>query len=138
MQNNKIKAVDDAGKIDEAANKKVWDFSITQNVAGMWLSVIDFDLCFFQCSSAYKKRVGKAPKGLQSFLEPLVLFIRDDVALPNIGIKYARFMPLLLTIFFFILINNFFGMIPFFPGGYNLTGNIAVTFVLAVIIFVGG
>ena len=83
---------------------------------------------------AANKKVGKAPKGLQSFLEPLILFIRDDVALPNIGVKYERYMPLLLTIFFFILINNLFGMIPFFPGGYNLTGNIAVTLTLAVII----
>jgi F-type H+-transporting ATPase subunit a len=71
---------------------------------------------------------------LQSFLEPLIVFIRDDVAIPNMGYKYARFMPLLLTVFFFILINNLIGIIPFFPGGYNLTGNIAVTGTLAVII----
>lgn len=136
LVNNKIKAVDDAGKIDAAANKKVWDFSITQNVACMWMTGTLLLIVFLSMSSTYKKRVGKAPKGLQSFLEPLILFIRDDVALPNIGIKYERYMPLLLTIFFFILINNLFGMIPFFPGGYNLTGNIAVTAVLAVIILI--
>ena len=136
LVNNKLIAVDDTGKLDEAANKKVWDFSITQNVAGMWVSGLVLLFVFLNISSAYKKRVGKAPKGLQSFLEPIVLFIRDDVARPNIGLKAERFMPLLLTIFFFILINNLFGMIPFFPGGYNLTGNIAVTLTLAFVIFV--
>jgi len=136
LVNNKLKAADGTGNIDEAANKKIWDFSITQNVAGMWLSGLILIVVFLNVSSAYKKTVGKAPKGMQSFLEPVVLFIRDDVARPNIGVKYQRFMPLLLTIFFFILINNLFGMIPFFPGGYNLIGNIAVTLTLAVVIFI--
>jgi len=135
LVDNKLKAVDETGKVDEAANKKVWDFSITQNVAGMWLSGLILLAIFLSVSSAYKKRGGKAPKGLQSFMEPVILFIRDDVARPNIGLKAERFMPLLLTVFFFILINNLFGMFPFFPGGYNLTGNIAVTFTLAIIIF---
>jgi len=135
LVNNKIKTVDDSGKLDAAANKKVWDFSITQNVASMWMTGIILLIVFLSMSAKYRKRVGKGPKGVQSFLEPLVLFIRDDVAIPNIGVKYARFMPLLLTIFFFILINNLFGMIPFFPGGFNLMGNIAVTLTLAVIIF---
>ncbi len=134
LVNNKIKTVDDAGQLDAAANKKVWDFSITQNVASMWMTGIILLVVFLSMSAKYRKRVGKGPKGLQSFLEPLVLFIRDDVAIPNIGVKYARFMPLLLTIFFFILINNLFGMVPFFPGGFNLTGNIAVTLTLSVII----
>ncbi len=136
LVNNKIRAVDGSGNIDKVANKHVWDFSITQNVASMWMTGLLLLIVFLGISSKYKKRVGKAPKGLQSFLEPLILFIRDDVALPNIGIKYAAYMPLLLTIFFFILINNIFGMIPFFPGGYNLTGNIAVTLTLSVIILI--
>jgi F-type H+-transporting ATPase subunit a len=101
------------------------------------MSIAILLIVFFSISSSYRKRQGKAPKGLQSFLEPLILFVRDDIAVPNMGHKYARFMPLLLTIFFFILINNLMGMIPFFPGGYNLTGNIAVTATLsAVILFV--
>jgi F-type H+-transporting ATPase subunit a len=136
LVNNKIKAVDGTGAIDKVANKKVWDFSITQNVASMWMTGLILLIVFFSVSASYKKRVGKAPKGLQSFMEPLILFIRDDVALPNIGVKYKAYMPLLLTIFFFILINNIFGMIPFFPGGFNLTGNIAVTLTLSVIILV--
>lgn len=134
LVNNKIKVATADKKIDAANNKKVWDFSITQNVASMWMTGIILLLVFFSISGTYKKRVGKAPKGLQSWLEPLILFIRDDVALPNIGVKYKAYMPLLLTIFFFILINNIFGMIPVFPGAFNLTGNIAVTLVLSVIV----
>jgi len=132
---NKIKVVDASGNIDAAATKKVFDFSITRNVASMFMAIGILLVVFLSISSSYKKRVGKAPKGLQSFLEPLILFVRDDIAMPNIGIKYGRFMPLLLTIFFFILLNNLLGMVPFFPGGYNLTGNIAVTAVLSIIIF---
>jgi F-type H+-transporting ATPase subunit a len=133
-EKDKIKVVDSNGNIDEAASKKVWDFSITRNVVSMFMAIALLLIVFLSISSSYKKREGKAPKGLQSFLEPLIVFVRDDIAIPNMGIKYARFMPLLLTIFFFILINNLLGMIPFFPGGYNLTGNIAVTAVLSVII----
>jgi len=135
LEGGNIKAVNAAGAVDDAGTKKVIDFSITRNVACMFMAIIVLLIIFLRIASTYKKRVGKAPKGLQSFLEPLILFVRDDIAIPNIGVKYLRFMPLLLTIFFFILLNNLFGMIPFFPGGYNLTGNIAVTAVLSVIIF---
>jgi F-type H+-transporting ATPase subunit a len=69
-------------------------------------------------------------------VEPLVVFVRDDIAKNNIGPHYARFVPMLLTIFFFIWINNLMGLIPFFPGGANVTGNIAVTMVLALVTFV--
>ncbi|HWD86514.1 MAG TPA: F0F1 ATP synthase subunit A [Mucilaginibacter sp.] len=134
LEGNKVKVVDASGKIDEVTSKKVWDFSITRNVISLWMSAIILLLVFFGVSSAYKKRINQGPKGLQSFIEPIIVFIRDDVAIPNVGYKYARFMPLLLTVFFFILINNLLGIIPFFPGGYNLTGNIAVTGTLAVII----
>jgi F-type H+-transporting ATPase subunit a len=99
----------------------------------MWMSIAFLLIIFLSVSSAYKKRQGKAPKGLQSFMEPIILFVRDDIARPNIGYKYQRFMPLLLTVFFFIWINNLIGLVPFFPGGANLTGNIAVTLVLSVI-----
>jgi F-type H+-transporting ATPase subunit a len=129
-----IKAVDASGNVDETV--KVWDFSITRNVASMWMGMIVLFIIFTSVASAYKKREGKAPKGLQSFMEPLVIFVRDDIALPNIGVKYPKFMSLLLTLFFFILINNLFGLVPFFPGGYNLTGNIAVTLALSAIVLV--
>ena len=132
----KIEVVGVNGSIDEAASAKVWDFSITKNVAAIFLSAILLLLIFTSVARAYKKREGKAPKGLQSFLEPLILFVRDDIARPNIGHKYARFMPLLLTIFFFIWMNNLLGLIPIFPGAANVTGNIAVTFVLAFIVLI--
>lgn len=128
----KIKIVDAAGNIDENATKGLYDVSITKNVASMLLSVTLLLLVFLSVASAYKKTgVTSAPKGLQSFIEPLILFVRDDVAKPNIGVKYAKFMPFLLTIFFFILINNLLGLIPFFPGAANVSGNIAFTFTLA-------
>ncbi|TWR24447.1 F0F1 ATP synthase subunit A [Mucilaginibacter achroorhodeus] len=114
-------------------HKKLIDLSITKNVVSMWISLVLLLIIFLSVSAAYKKRAGKAPKGLQSFMEPIILFVRDDIARPNIGYKYQRFMPLLLTVFFFIWINNLIGLVPFFPGGSNLTGNIAVTFVLSVI-----
>ncbi|RYY31795.1 MAG: ATP synthase F0 subunit A [Sphingobacteriaceae bacterium] len=133
IEHNKIKAVNGEGQVDEEASGKIWDLSITRNVVSMWMSIIVLLIVFLSVSSAYKKRVGKAPKGLQSFMEPIIVFVRDDIARPNIGYKYQRYMPLLLTVFFFIWINNLIGLVPFFPGGANLTGNIAVTLVLSVI-----
>jgi len=111
------------------------DFSITKNVTAIFISLFIICFIFISVANSYKKRVGKAPKGLQSFLEPLILFIRDDVAKASIGKNYEKYVPFLLTIFFFILINNVLGLIPFFPGGANITGNIAVTGVLAVFTF---
>lgn len=132
LEDNKIKIADESGKVDET--KKVWDFSITRNVASMWFGMILLLIIFGSVSRSYKSRAGKAPKGLTSFIEPVVLFVRDDVAIPNIGVKHTKYMSLLLTIFFFILINNLLGLVPIFPGGYNLTGNIAVTLTLAFIV----
>jgi len=112
------------------------DFSITKLVFSMMMSALLLFLIFSTVAKSYKKNV-KAPKGLAAFIEPLVLFVRDDIAIPNIGEKkYARFMPFLLTVFFFIWINNLIGLIPFFPFSSNLTGNIFVTFVLAFITFI--
>lgn len=133
LEKEKIKIADASGKVDET--KKVWDFSITRNVASMWMGMIILLIIFSSMSSAYRTRRGKAPKGLQSLLEPLVVFVRDDVAIPNIGKDYGKYMALLLTLFFFILINNLLGLVPFFPGGFNLTGNIAVTLSLSFIVF---
>ncbi|HSD14515.1 MAG TPA: F0F1 ATP synthase subunit A [Flavobacterium sp.] len=111
------------------------NFSITKNVFSMLLSVIVLFLLFTAMARSYKKN-DKAPKGLAGFLEPLVIFVRDEIAIPNIGHKkYAKYMPYLLTIFFFIWINNLIGLIPFFPFSSNLTGNIYFTFVMAFITF---
>jgi len=113
------------------------DFSITKNVFMMMLSVIILLWVFLSLARSYKKMGISEPKGLAGFIEPVIVFIEEDVAIPNIGKeKYARFMPYLLTVFFFILLNNLMGLIPFFPFGANVTGNIAVTMVLAVFTFV--
>ena len=94
-------------------------------------------LIFTSVAKAYKRNTGKAPKGLQSFIEPIILFVRDDIAKAAIGEKkYAKFMPYLLTLFFFIWINNLMGLIPIFPFGANVTGNIAIPIVLALFTFV--
>jgi ATP synthase subunit 6 len=112
------------------------DLSITKNVFMMMLSVIVLLTVFLTLARSYKKSGISEPKGLQGFLEPVVVFIEEDVAIPVIGEgKHARFMPYLLTVFFFILLNNLMGLIPFFPFGANVTGNIAVTMVLAIFTF---
>ncbi|MFY0644878.1 MAG: F0F1 ATP synthase subunit A [Bacteroidia bacterium] len=129
----------DHGKVVNAdANDQsgFYDISITKNVIGMFVSVLVLMLILFSVKKLYSKREGQAPKGIQSVLEPLIIFLRDEVVKPSIGKGYEKYMPLLLTIFFFIFANNLLGLIPFFPGGANVTGNIAVTVVLAVIVFI--
>jgi len=112
------------------------DLSITKNVAAVMISAFLICLIFISIAKTYKRREGEAPKGLQSFMEPIIIFIRDDIAKSSIGEKhYARYMPFLLTIFFFILFNNLLGLVPIFPGGANVTGNLAVTGVMAVFTF---
>lgn len=110
----------------------LYDFSITKNVASMLISAILLIGIFFTVAKSYKENPNKAPKGLQSFFEPIIVFIRDEIAKPNIGHKYERFMPYLLTVFFFIWFNNLLGLMP---GGANVTGNIAVTLTLALFTF---
>jgi len=114
---------------------KPLDFSITKNVFSMLMSAIILFLLFTAVARSYKKNKN-APKGIAGFLEPLVTFVRDDIAIPNIGEKkYTNYMPYLLTVFFFVWINNLIGLVPFFPGSSNLTGNIVFTGVLAFITF---
>ncbi|WP_219224029.1 F0F1 ATP synthase subunit A [Pedobacter antarcticus] len=123
-------------EVDEnhhSLNKRPLDFSVTKNVCTLLISVLVILAVFLKVANGYKVRKGLSPKGLQSWMEPIILFVRDDIAKPNLGHKYERFMPYLLTVFFFIWFNNMLGLIPFLPGGANLTGNIAVTVVLASI-----
>jgi F-type H+-transporting ATPase subunit a len=134
----KVKIVDASEAIDIEASKALWDFSITKNVASLFISVLILLVVLLTAAGAYKKTgITSAPKGVQSFMEPIVLFVRDEVAIPNIGKKkFAKYMPFLLTIFFLVLTNNFLGLIPFFPGGANVSGNIAFTMTLAVCVFI--
>ncbi len=117
-------------------NKAIFlDLSITKNTAGLFFALFLVCLIFLSVAKAYKTNFNKAPKGLQSFMEPLILFIRDEVAKPSIGHRYHTFMPFLLTIFFFIWVSNLLGLIPFL-GGLNITGTLSVTVVLATVVFV--
>jgi len=116
--------------------KKPWNFSITRNVFMMWVSAIVLILLFVTAARSYNKSEGNVPKGIAGFVEPLVVFVRDEIARPMIGEhKYKKYMPYLLTIFFFIWINNIFGLIPILNGA-NLSGNIAFTMVLALFTFI--
>lgn len=143
LKENKIVAVNEMESIDaheasvnEALTAELYDISITKNTATLLFSVALLLYIMITVARAYSRNPGKAPKGLQSFVEPLIIFIRDDIAKASIGKKYEKFMPYLLTVFFFILINNLLGLIPVIPGGANLTGNIAITMTLAVLTFI--
>ncbi|MFM7746549.1 MAG: F0F1 ATP synthase subunit A [Bacteroidota bacterium] len=123
-------SLDEHGHIQEASGLPVMDLSITKNVASMLLSIVLLLIIFVSAARSYARSSNRMPSGLARFLEPIILFIRDDIARPNIGEKrYAQYMPYLLTAFFFIWINNLLGLLP---TGANLTGNIAVSLVLAV------
>jgi F-type H+-transporting ATPase subunit a len=136
LEGQKVVAVNEAGVKDEAATAEIIDLSITKNVATLLFIAGLLLWIFLSVAAAYKKNPNTAPKGLQSFMEPLILFIRDEVAKPSIGAKYEKFVPYLLTVFFLILFANLLGLVPIIPGGANLAGNIAFTMVLAVITFI--
>jgi F-type H+-transporting ATPase subunit a len=127
---------DNKGKIFAEDGSRPVDLSITKNVAAMFFSIALIFWIFLSVGKAYRKNPLKAPSGLQSFVEPIIVFLRDEVIKPAIGPKYERYMPYLLSVFFFIWINNMLGLIPLPPGGANLTGNIAVTMTLALFTFI--
>ncbi len=121
------------GKFDPAVT--VYDISLTRNVVQMILALAVLVWIMLAVAKRYKRGEGvtSAPKGMQNTIETVVNFVKDEVAKPNLGHKYPKYLPLLLTIFFFILINNIFGLIP---GSANVTGNIAFTLVLSLVSFV--
>jgi len=129
LEHGHITRVNEAGE-PLADHAGLYDLSITKNVASMFVSVILLFAVFFTIAGRYKKNPKQAPRGIQSFFEPIIIFVRDEIAKANIGPKYERYMPYLLTVFFFIWFNNLLGLMP---GGANLTGNIAVTLILALI-----
>ncbi len=133
IDEEKIIAVKEDGTVEESI--KVWDFSLTRNVVQMMIALTILCWLMYSIGNSYKKGAGvtSAPKGKQNLLEPVITFVRDEVAKPNLGHKYEKYLPYLLTTFFFILINNIFGLIP---GTANVTGNIAFTVVLGLISFV--
>jgi len=128
-----IVAVNENGEMSK--DVKVYDFSLTRNVVQMILALVLLVWIMISIAKKYKNGEGvtSAPKGTQSLMEPVINFVRDEVAKPNLGHKYHKYLPYLLTVFFFILINNLVGLIP---GTANVTGNIAFTLVLSAISFV--
>jgi F-type H+-transporting ATPase subunit a len=130
-----IVTVNEEGVADE--KNLPLDLSLTKTVVAMLSAAIIGLLLFLSLARSYKKTGISHPKGMQSFLEPVILFIRDDIAIPNLGHKFEKYMPYLLTVFFFILINNIMGLIPTPPPfGAIVTGNIAITFILAICTFI--
>lgn len=131
LEHGKIIAVKEDG-VTKDETVKLIDLSLSRNVVQMLLAVIILLWIMLGIAKRYKQGFGvkSAPKGLQNAIEPVIVFVRDEVAKPNLGANYAKYLPYLLTIFFFILINNIFGLIP---GSVNVTGNIAFTAVLGVI-----
>jgi F-type H+-transporting ATPase subunit a len=128
-----IVAVNDKGEIDETV--KLYDISLTRNVVQMLITLILFTWVMLRIAKRYKSGIGvsSAPKGSQSLIEPIITFVRDQVAKPNLGPKSDKYLPFLLTVFFFILINNIVGLIP---GSANVSGNIAFTAILGIIAFI--
>jgi F-type H+-transporting ATPase subunit a len=114
---------------------KLYDFSLTRNVVQTLISVLLLIFIMIGIARRYTKGHGvrSAPTGFQNAVEPMITFIRDEVGKPNLGSGYERYMPFLLTVFFFILINNLIGLVP---GTANVTGNIAFTAVLGIISFI--
>ncbi|NAW51143.1 F0F1 ATP synthase subunit A [Elizabethkingia argentiflava] len=135
IHHNKIYKTDQAGTLDvqdgELGHKMPLDFSITKVVAQMLLAALIMILLAFATKASYKK--SEIPSGVAKFIEPLIVFVRDDIALQNIGsVKYKRFVPYLVTLFLFLWLMNILGLLP---GSANVTGNIAFTMVLAVLTF---
>ena len=129
------------GKICEVVDGKEIrpiDISITKNVVQLWIVVFLMLWIFLYCSKWYKTRKpsDESPRGLVGFFEMFVMMINDDVIKSSIGEKhYRKYSPYLLTVFFFIFFSNVLGLIPIFPGGANLTGNIAITLFLSICTF---
>lgn len=114
-------------------NEKPLDFSITKNVVGLFLAMTLLFIGFVSLAKTYTSSPNNLPKGVGRVLEPLVLYVRDEMAIPNIGHnKYKKFMPYLLSVFFLIFLLNLLGLTPL---GLNVTGNISVTLCLAVFTF---
>lgn len=127
------------GKVVEIVNgqevKPVLDISITKNVCGVFIAVLLVIWAILDVARWHRNQGMKGPRKMTGAVEFVILFIYDGVIKPTLKTKAAKFAPYLLTVFFFILVMNLLGLIVIFPGGANLTGNIAVTLVLAIITF---
>ena len=128
-----------AGKVVETLSSgeevRPIDISMTKNVWGLFISCSLVLFIILKTAKWYKNHPCEAPGGFIGMMETVIYYIYDDVIRKNAGGAHMKFYPYLLTLFFFILINNFLGLIPIFPGGANLTGNITITMTLAACTF---
>lgn len=131
LDHNKIYKANEKGEkiIIEGQFVKPWDFSVTKSVVGLTFIALLLFVVFIRMAKSYKKDYNQVPKGIGRLLEPLILYVRDEIAKPNIGCQYKQFMPFLLSVFFLIWLLNILGLTPF---GFNITGNISVTFCLTL------
>ena len=137
LDHGSIYVVNNSGELNNSESKKLWDLSITKNVFSLLVTIIILLVVFLRASRLYKKDAYSVPRGLRGLLEIIILFVRDDIAKPAIGNKhYSKYLQFLLTVFFFILLSNLMGLVPIFPGGANLTGNIAIPMVMASMVFI--
>jgi F-type H+-transporting ATPase subunit a len=137
LYHEEIYKLNEAGELhfdgEHPHNATPLDFSITKNVMSLLMGAFLVLMVMFSVAKFYRKNGAVAPKGIAKFFEPIIVMVRDDIAKANIDEhKYEKYVPYLLTIFFFIWFNNMLGLVPFLPGGANLTGNITVTLFLAV------
>jgi F-type H+-transporting ATPase subunit a len=133
---------DNTGKIVELDNsgieKRPFDISITKTVVTLFIDAILLLSCILLPARWYKKHnvSDPAPKGFTGFIEMFVIYVQDEIIKPGVGKGYEKYSPYLLTCFFFIFTCNVMGLMPFPPGGGNVTGNIAITFFLAICTFI--
>ena len=137
MEENGYTLNENGKMINAVTGKRPFDMSITKNVLGLMIDSLILVVLILLCARWYRKHdvLKETPTGIAALLEPVIMMINDDVIKDAVGPKHEKFAPYLLTVFFFILINNLMGIVPFFPGGANITGNIAVTMVLALFTF---
>jgi len=121
------------GELTRKDEKGFYDFSITKNVFSMMISAVFLLLLFLSIARRYKQNPNSVPRGSQSVLEPVIVFVRDEITKPAIGDNWMKYFPYIITVFFFVWLNNMLGLIP---GAANVTGNIAVTLALSLITFI--
>ena len=137
-----VKLQDDyTGHLEEGSEYAVdhvckFNISITKNVCALFISLILISWIFLAVAKSYKRRPNEAPRGMQALVEPVIVFLQDEVINPSLGHHAEKYTPYLLTLFFFVFTCNLLGLIPLFPAGANITGNIAVTATLALITFI--
>ena len=137
MAENGYTLNEDGKIVNAVTHERPWDISITKNVLGLMFDSVLVVVLILLCARWYRRHdvLKEKPTGLAALLEPVIVMINDEVIKDAVGPEYRKFSPYLLTAFFFILINNLMGIFPIFPGGANITGNIAVTLVLALFTF---